>query len=488
MKSLFRKNFISGFTAAFLFLLSSFLLFFVPLTVNTTVWKNYRILFLPMDTDENEILNEMHSQGIYGAVSSETIEKRFSEFEEKDMSGYPFTLKELYSQWFLNDQENLRYIYIPSSNKVGLKFLYFLKNNTEGFYLEDSSVFSFFQFAGALIFFAVCIYFSGRKFMFCLLGLPIVIFAGFEKGILSFTAALFFLHAEVCWIEAVFANLKLGKEQIKRRIKKNSIIVFIPIFSLAVLSFNSDPALIVFLFAFISGVSLLYIAENTRYLWEKKKDTERLHKVIAPYVMNPESIEKIWPDKKLFVLASSMTAILGIFSFVLFMGASTPPEGFGSITYLPLPQGYVPANDFSASSFDMLKEIRHGDALPDLGNYICDRWFETAMPYLNAAEPIVQPESGSVVEFSDFTEDENGKFYEDKQTILTFNDKFIKDILSFRNELSIEDMLCRQNCFITASYGGKEFPVKRYGKAAFAISIFSLLLPLTLMLLRVLKK
>lgn len=489
MKNIFEKHFIPDFIAAFLFVICSFTLFFIPISVNKSVWENYRILFLPMDSDENLILEEMRLQGIRGAVSSADIEKRFSPLEDKDLYGYPFTLKELYSQWFLNDQENLRYIYIPSFNKIGFKFLYFLANNTDGFYLEDISCFSFFQFAGAAIFFAACIFFSGRKKLILLfLGAPIVIFAGFEKGILAFTAILFFLYAQTYWIQAVFGNFKLNKEQIKRRIKKNSIIVFIPIFSLTVLSFNSALALPIFLCAFVSGLCLVFIAEKARYLIEKKKDTVRLHKGISPYVMTQESIERIWSTKNLFRLSSLLVIIICVFSFILFFSLKKVPKEFGNIVYFPMPQKSVDKEEFSVSSYESLESIRQGDSLPDLGSYICDCWFEAVIPYLNVNEPLNMPESGSIVEFKDFTADENGVFKENKSIVFKFDDSFLKDTLSFRNKSSIEDMLYSQKKFVSVSYDGKEFPIKRYGKAAFAVSLFSILLPLTLIILRVLKK
>ena len=73
--------------AGFLLIFSFFLLIFVPMSSMSTLWKDYRVLFLPMEVDEPAILQAAEEHGITGIISSQTIENRFSDLEEQGYTG-----------------------------------------------------------------------------------------------------------------------------------------------------------------------------------------------------------------------------------------------------------------------------------------------------------------------------------------------------------------------------------------------------------------
>ena len=154
----------------------------------STLWKDYRVLFLPMEVDEPAVLQAAEESGITGIISSQTIENRFSDLEEQGYTGYPFTDKERYTQWFINDQENIRYMYIPSDRHITKSFFRFLKKNTGYFFIENDSSFSVFQFFIALIFFAVSFFYTSRKKNYFSAAFPFVIYAAFQRGILALSS------------------------------------------------------------------------------------------------------------------------------------------------------------------------------------------------------------------------------------------------------------------------------------------------------------
>lgn len=481
------KKYIFGLdiTAGFLLVISLFFLFFIPIFSKSTVWKNYRILFLPMEANEASILEAAEKNGITGVISSETIEKRFINLEEQGYTGFPFTDKERYSQWFINDQENIRYMYIPSDRAITKDFFTFLKQNVEYFYIEDNSVFSVFQFFVVLIFFFITFFYTGRKKNYLTSVIPFIIYAAFQKGILALSSSILIMYTIVFWLEAIGTSLKFTKEQLLLRIKKNPLLVFFPFVALIIAKFNSNISLILFIFALILAASLNYIIERLNFFISEKIDNQKIHKTIRAYVMNPESIAKFWNTKYLFIV-SALTMFSIVFSALfLHFSFNKTIKAYQNTLYLPMPASSVKFEGFSKETFDELKALRKGDELPDLGNLISDSWNEKIIPFIRLDS---SSEDKDRVSFSDFSVDEKGIVTETDGLIFNLDDEFIHSIISFRISPSIEDLLYMQGHFITASYGSKKFPLNRYNSAALLVALVSAVMPLMIILLRVFEK
>ena len=278
--------------AGFLLIFSFFLLIFVPMSSMSTLWKDYRVLFLPMEVDEHAVLQAAEEHGITGIISSQTIENRFSDLEEQGYTGYPFTDKERYAQWFINDQENIRYMYIPSDRHITKDFFKFLKKNTGYFFIENDSYFSVFQFFIVLIFFAVSFFYTSRKKNYFSAAFPFVIYAAFQRGILALSSSILIMYTLAFWMEAIGSSLKFTREQLVSRIKKNPLLVFFPFVALIIAKFNSNISLVLFVFAISASASFTYIIERFSFFAEEKMDTQKIHKTIRAYVMNPQSTAK----------------------------------------------------------------------------------------------------------------------------------------------------------------------------------------------------
>ena len=79
--------------AGFLLIFSFFLLIFVPMSSMSTLWKDYRVLFLPMEVDEPAILQAAEEHGITGIISSQTIENRFRIWKNKVIPAIPLPIR-----------------------------------------------------------------------------------------------------------------------------------------------------------------------------------------------------------------------------------------------------------------------------------------------------------------------------------------------------------------------------------------------------------
>jgi len=475
----------TGFAAGFLFLCSIFCLFFLPLTSNRTVWNSYRILFLPISADEGAILRTAYEEEIAGVISLSSSEARFKDFEEIFEDAPFFTERERYIQWFINDQENLQYMYIPSNQKITAGFLSFLKNNTDFFYIEENSNLSMFNFAVALLFFAAALFYTSRKSMYFTAAAPFLLYAAFQKDILAVSAVILMLYTIAFWTEAVGSYLKFTKEQLIKRIKKNSLLVFLPFVSFTISKFGSNTSLLLFSSAFIAGLSLTYMTEKMRFFIGEQPSAEKLHKKITPYVMNPSSIVKFWDREKLFKVSGLAAFLIIVVACFLFFHFSKTIKAYKNILYLPLPDRVAAEAGFSKKAFDFLDEIRSGVDIPDLGNYISDLWKVRSLPYVNLHNPQIDNEKVTV---NEFTADESGVMTEREKVLFVFDDEFISDVLSLRPRPSIEDMLCAQGRFMTVSYSRKKFPLNRFNLAALLVAMLSALMPITVIVHRVFEK
>ncbi|UTC77791.1 hypothetical protein E4O04_07185 [Treponema sp. OMZ 799] len=469
--------------AGFLLIFSFFLLIFVPMSSRSTLWKDYRILFLPMEVNEPAILQAAEENGITGIISSQTIENRFSDLEEQGYTGYPFTDKERYTQWFINDQENIRYMYIPSDKHITKDFFRFLKHNTAYFFIENDSPFSMFQFCIALIFFAVSFFYTSRKKNYFSAAFPFVLYAAFQRGILALSSAILIMYTLAFWMEAIGASLKFTREQLLSRVKKNPLLVFFPFVALIIAKFNSNISLVLFIFAISISASFTYIIERLSFFIEEKIDTQKIHKTIRAYVMNPKSVAKFWNTRHLYIVSSCALFFIVFSALFLYFSFNKTIKAYQNTLYLPMPETSVGFSGFSKEAFDELKRIRTGDELPDLGNLISDTWNAKVIPFTRLD---LSPQEK--VSFNDFSVDEKGVVTEKDGLVFNFDDEFIKSVISFRTSPSIEDLLYSQGRFITASYAPKKFPLNRYNSAALLVALVSAIMPLMIILLRVFEK
>ena len=475
----------AGFAAGFLLLCSIFCLIFVPLTSNRTVWDSYRILFLPINADEAAILRAAYEEEISGIISLSSAEERFKNIDGVFGEELSFTERERYIQWFINDQENLQYMYIPSDQKITGHFFAFLKNHTDFFYLEDASNLSVFNFAVAFLFFAVALFYTSRKSIYFTAALPFVVYAAFQKGILAVAASLLMLYTIAFWTEAVGSYLRFTKDQLIKRIKKNSLLVFLPFVSFTIAYFGSNTSLLLFSAAFAAGLSLTYMTERIAFFANERPGKEKLHKKITLYAMNPSSIVKFWESKKLFTVSACAALAIAVLACFLYFNFSKTIKAYKNILYLPLPIQTAEADGFSKHTLDFLEEIRSGEALPDLGNFIYDSWKLKITPYININNPVYYKDKVTV---SEFNADENGVMTETERTVFALDDSFIQEALTFRPRLSIEDMLYAQGRFVTAAYSRKKFPLNRYNTAALLVALLSAFMPVTVILHRVFEK
>ncbi len=432
------------------------------------VWKGYHILFVPIKY-ANVVEKILDDEKILGAITKKSIKKRFQNIEE---DSYPFTLQELYTQWFENETEGLAYIYIPKKSYISFNFLRRLNKKNIPFYLEGEPHLHYINFISILLLFIFFLIASNKKMLFSFTSIPFLFISFLITSFLMFYVIVLFLLANLHIIEIFFTPAHLTKEQRKNKISKNLILFIIPFFALVLLLFDTYLSYIYIFLAIIASFSICYLIEKFNYLFEKEKSKDRILEKLTFCAMHPNSIEKIWSKQK-----TALTIILFCISFIphiVFVLFYTMPlsKNYSNSLCVPMPSSMDRTKDFSLSSYYECLQNKSGDALPDLTSYILDTWFYNVFPYLDVSLPtITLPEEDESVVFRDFYSAGDGVIKEKEPLVFTFNNTFIKKTLESTLPSSIEEMLKKEGSFVSAFYNFKVFPISRANRLLTFISL-----------------
>ncbi len=442
--------FFSGFTVAALMLV--FLI--LPHHINHSIWKDYRVLALPADTPLESVLQTIKKAGIRGAASELSLTERFSFLETHHYSGFlPFTDITHYTQWFTNQNKSVQYIYIPyKSFWKHIKLYVLLRRAHIPFFLEYTSSFSLIQLFGCLILFIYILFKVSKKIVFAALGFPFLLFSHAAHGSLPMTAALLALFSITYWLKALGKETNILSEQLKKRIQNNHFMFILPLAALFFAMLSGIMICILFLLAILLSAITTFLVYRFLQLYESTKDSENRHHFNI-LVMHPDSWKYFWNTKDTCKITVLTAVLLFLTAFMpLLFSFNRLPDRIKTLS-IPTPSqtGKTPFTDdgfFKAC-------LQHTETdLPDLTNYIEDRWYTAALPYMNINKPFTPVSKNAVITLSVFQQQEKGILKPTEQNLYTFNTDFILHTL--KNEsvaiLPLEQMLLSQNGFLTAKH------------------------------------
>lgn len=450
------------------FILSLFLIPYFNNYAHSYIWKSYRVLFVPIKYS-NAVEKILYDEKVQGVISKQSVKKRFQSIEE---ASYPFTLQELYKHWFENETEGLSYIYIPRKNYVSFSLLRRLNKENIPFYLEGEPHLHYINLISISFLFIFFLISSNRKSLFLFTAIPFLLISFLITSFLMFYVIALFLLANLHIIEIFFSPSHLNQMQRKNKISKNVILFIIPLFALILLLFDTYLSYIYIFLSIIASLSICYLIEKFNYLFEKEKAKDKTLEKLTFFAMHPNFTEKLWSKKK-----TILTLILFCISFiphtVFFLFYTMPlSKNYSNSLCVPMPSSINRTKDFTLSSYYECLENKSGDALPDLTSYILDTWFYNVFPYLDAGlSNITFPKEDEIVIFRDFYNAGNGIIKEKEPLIFTFNSTFIKKSLESVFPSSIEEMLKKEESFVSVFYNFKIFPINRSNVLLTCISL-----------------
>lgn len=464
-----------------IFLVSIFATLFLHYKTHHSVWQGYKILFF-RNSDASSVEEAIEKANVRGAITKSSVSRRF-EYDNDE----PFTLKELYVQWFENESDNLSYIYIPKNTYIPLSLLKNLHDKDLPFYLEGEPHLSYLNFACAIFIFLLFLMLSSRKCLFFFVNLPFLPLSFIIRGELMFAFVFLFLLGSLYVIELIFAPSYLNAEQRKVRVKKNISIFIIPIIAYLLVLFDTYISYIYIFFSSIASISSIYVVEKFKYLLEKEKDANMVHKKIVLYSMHPAFTERISSRKK--ILMSILFFILAYIPHIIFnlCFLSPMPKSYTNILSLPMPSYVNRMKDFSIDSLVECSKARSGDALPDLTSYIYDAWAKKTDNYISVNQKRNMPKKDETYVFRDYYSEGNGIIKERKGFVFSFDNNFIRESLKSIKMDTIETLLIAENGFVSAFYNFKFFQITYYDKVPIVISLLFVLISLIIMTFKVIR-
>ncbi len=479
MKYIFDRYSLLDVLSPFLFLISLATVFFFHYYINSYVWKDYRILFLSSSKNIETVIKALEENGIKDSININSFEKRFN--NEERISN-PFTLKELYVQWFENETDSLFYIYIPRKHYIPFAFLKDLHDRHIPFHLEGDLHLSYVNLISTFILFIFLFSLSARRSLFFFTGFPFLFLSFFIHGNLILSSIFLTLIFNFYIIEILFIPSHLDIKQRKMRIKKNIPIFVILILAILLVLLDTYLSYIYFTLSLIASFSIGYVIEKFKYLFEKEKALKRAHPKSMFFPMSFSFTEKILNKGKLvfliFIIVISSIPYL-LFNFYCY---SPLPLKYSNNLSLPMPSAFNRMLDFSSSSFSNCVEHKSGDSLPDLTNYIGDSWAYEVFPYVEANNTLSMPKKDDEVVFQDFYNAGDGMIKEKPPLVFKFDDDFINNKLKNIDKTSIEALLYSEGSFLSAFYNFKFFQITRYNFIAISLSLLFMFVSLVIMI------
>ncbi|EFW38455.1 hypothetical protein [Treponema phagedenis] len=480
------KSFLPIFILSFAASFSLFLLIFIPLSKQTTLWNGWRMVILPSGAKLSPIMENFSKQKIFGTANKYAIWKRFAELEVTDYQRYPFTDKNRYEQWFVNENEGLQYLYIPEQKGLSRHLYKALRTAGTPFYFEEGFAYSFFQGLLASVLFLFCYIKTKRRLFFFFTGIVFVVYAFCIKGIIPFAAALLMIYGAAYWAAALGGPLQVSYEQIIRRVKCNIQLIIIPCVTIIFSFLGGKKEFFLFFLALISSFSFAVLAERFLSIFKEARDSTRLHPSIKPYVMHPDYTDTFWSLKDI-LSTSFLTGVLLLFGVcsLYFISNNSLQLRKGAVS-VPSPRYTNFVQGFSLTGYEEFTQKKQNVGLPDLSDFIADAWYKDALPFLpvHTELPIIQKDAKIV--YNEFSEAPDGTLLETERIILEFNTAFIQELLASDKMSELEKMLYASGRFVSAGYEVFYPPfADSYKKFHLFAAFFVLLLPLFTVLLRI---
>ncbi|MGP1577425.1 MAG: hypothetical protein ACTTH7_08120 [Treponema sp.] len=416
------------------------------------IWRSYQILAVPQSIDLSTCVTAVEAAGIHGAAFEFCTPARFGFLREQHYNGVPFTQELSYAQWFSDPSGAFRYVYIPYTSFLSfMQLLLILHKDIGTFYLESPFTYSFFAAIPVITLFLYCVSRSSRKALFTGGAAGFLCYAFTLNNGLGLTAALLSLLTEAYWMEAIDGGETIMPwKQLKERIRRNRLMLILPAapFVFAVLS--GFVSFIFFCLALILSSAALFSVYSFLHLKAQDEDKNRLHPSLKVFAMHPDSWYRFWNTPTALGITVLTAGLLLIAACSLFFS----PNRLDTLE-LAVPSPIEKSSGtFSDDTYFAAVKLRTANALPDLGNYISDCWYESVFPYMNAHRSLIPIVKNTRASFDYFYEKPDGTLLREEKTLYEFNTAFILDTLQriSGDTFPLENMLIRQGGFTAVEH------------------------------------
>lgn len=423
-------------------------LFLFPVQHSSTLWAGYRILAVPLDRDEKNILSALDHAGIHDYVS-ESNSRLVPKDSEAPIIPFLDTLNVRRSLWFVNEKQNTRYIFLPDSGFLDSRLHAAFSGANIEWNIEKSGGFSPLPVILVAIMLATGLITVKNRWLQFICGFPFIILAASYNQIPGFIASIFAVVFVILASGHLYpSGMEITVRQSLSRAKRQPL-VFIP----AVIALSGGicggfHGFFLFIAASGVAVTLLISGMKIRTSLIRYRNRRRLHPVFIPLVIDTGNrTEKFYGMAIRLSAAAVISTFIGVFFFAA--GTRVRENGMPRELYIPVPTGYTSRTGFGMESYTALIAMKKGTELPDLTDYVAADWNMRTFPWRKIREPLNPPVAGDTMAYTRYSMDESGRISGKTEILDTFDTGFIRKALS-ADITPLEKMLLRQNRFVIA--------------------------------------
>lgn len=425
-----------------------FVLALFPVQSTVSLWTGYRILAVPLDRDETEILAALDGAG-FRDYASESNCRLAPKDAEAPIIPFLDALNARRSAWFVNAEQNVRYIFLPDSGFLDARLRSAFADAGIDCNIEKSGGFSPLPVILVAVLLGIGLITTKNRWFQVACGFPFIILAASSNQIPGFIASLFatgfviLASGYLCPVGAELTFRQLPRRAIRRPL------VFVPaVLAPAAAVLGGFHGIILFFAASAVSAAVLVPLKNLRDALIRYRNRHRLHPVFIPLVIDAANGARDFRKIAMRLsIATTACALAGILFFAA--GASVKEKGMPRELYIPAPTGYTAHGGFGMEEYTALIAMKKGSELPDLTDYVAADWNIRTFPWRKIREPLNPPVAGDTVVYTRYSMDDSGKISGKTEILDTFDTGFIRKALSV-DITPLEKMLLRQNRFVIA--------------------------------------
>ncbi|MGP1586891.1 MAG: hypothetical protein ACTTHG_00960 [Treponemataceae bacterium] len=433
----------SFYLSIFLALLSIVFLFVFKVNTNSSPWKKWRTLAVPLQYDEKQVLNELEKIGIKNVISLKSqrtnTATQMVPVLPKEFQLYDTNLDNYF--YDKTKQYNIYYIQKPFL-KSKLKKLSFMKESKLDL---NSEIFNFPIYIVLLCYILMIVFIKERiKYAISAIPLPVLVFS--NPSFASLICALF-SFCSIFFIE----KTDMRKHQFAAVIKNHFIILGFICSTICSLA-SGFGFFLLYLTSLIGCVSLFSVF--TIIQKQLKKSCQYFNYVKINTANFLPALKKT--SVTVFYLLALLILLTGLLFFLLPVNFSNKFENEFSI-----PAPVKKFGKYNLSSYKKLESKKIHSDLPDLADYINQTWNSQIFPYITLNQNKVfftKIKNNTSISYTDYVEvlNENTNrtsIVPVEVEVLKFNNKYVKNnIKNISKTFTIEKILFDQNGFYEVNY------------------------------------
>jgi hypothetical protein len=424
------------------------ILFLFPVQHSSTLWTGYRILAVPIDRDEKNILSALDHAGIHDYVS-ESNSRLVPKDSEAPIIPFLDTLNVRRSLWFVNEKQKTRYFFLPDSGFLDSRLHTAFSGTEIEWKIEKSDGFSPLPVILVAIMLGIGLITVKNRWIQFVCGFPFIILAASYNQMPGFIASIFAVVFVILASGLLYpAGTEMTVRQSLNRAKRQPL-VFIPA-GIALSGGICGGFHGFFLFIAASAVAVALLISGMK-IWKsliRYRNRRRIHPVFIPLVIDAGNRADYFYGMAIRLSAAAVICTcVGVFFFTA--GTSVKENGMPRELYIPVPTGYTSRTGFGMEGYTALIAMKKGTELPDLTDYVAADWNMRTFPWRKIREPLNQPVAGDTMAYTRYSMDDSGRISGKTEILDTFDAGFIRKALS-ADITPLEKMLLRQNRFVIA--------------------------------------